>query len=65
LAQFGGSALREHERRVAEFMKQAKADNPELVKELEDRLPVLTEDQLRYRRRFEIPLESLDGEFED
>jgi hypothetical protein len=57
-----GQALNYHERRVTEFLKQAKADNPELYKETVDRHLVLTESQLRYRRQREVPLGMLEGE---
>ena len=57
-----GKALDEHERRVVEFMAQAKAENPALVIEVCGRHAVLTEQELKRRRELELPLEVLDFE---
>lgn len=62
---FSGSALKEHERQVAEFMRQAKAANPELYREVSERHTVLTDKQLAYRRAKEVPWQYLDEDGND
>lgn len=55
-----GKALNEHERRVAEFMAKAEAENPDLYREVVGRHTVLTEKELKKRRERELPLEVLE-----
>lgn len=49
-----------HEERVKAFIRQAQANDPERYREVCDAYPVLSEFQLRSRRKRELPLEVLD-----
>ena len=49
-----GDARNEHERQVADFLRQAQAANPSLYDEVTARHTVLTESQLASRRAKEL-----------
>jgi hypothetical protein len=51
----------EHEALVARFMKQRSKEEPDLVREVCERHPVLSDRQMRRREETEIPLSQLSS----
>jgi hypothetical protein len=55
------STSAEHEALVARFMKQRSKEEPDLVREVCERHPVLSDRQMRRREETEIPLSQLSS----
>ena len=56
------STSAEHEALVARFMKQRSKEEPDLVREVCERHPVLSERQMQSRQEREIPLSQLGAD---